>query len=86
MYLACGLSLSPEYAYGGHPYSYTGVYDMEPRQESEIAGQGVKFRDSIFMGHTHLTEMEVKELVHTLGKDFNGNTYHILHKWVQLIA
>ena len=69
-----------EYAYGGHPYSFTGVYDMEPRQEDEIAGQGVKFRESIHMGHTSMSETEVKELVHSLGKEYNGNAYHILNK------
>ena len=69
-----------EYAYGGHPYSYTGVYNMEPRQHEEIGGEGVRYRESLHMGHTYLTQDEVRELVHALGKEYNGNAYHILNK------
>ena len=69
-----------EYAYGGHPYSYSGVYDMLPRQEDEIAGEGVRFRESLRMGYTNLSEGEVGELVHTLGQEYNGNAYHVLNK------
>ena len=69
-----------EYAYGGHPYSYTGVYDMSPCQEDEIGGEGVRFQESLRMGYTNLSEGEVGELVLTLGKEYNGNAYHVLNK------
>ena len=75
-----GLQTCTEYSYGGHPYSYTGVYNMSPCQEDEIWGEGVRFRESLKIGHTHLSEREVEELVHTLGKEYNGNTYHVLNR------
>ncbi len=68
-----------EYAYGGHPYSFTGVYDVEPQRAVEVA-PGLKFRESIHLGHTHLTDREVEELVLSVGKEFNGNDYHIFNK------
>ncbi len=68
-----------EYAYGGHPYSFTGVYDVEPQRAVEVA-PGLKFRESIYLGHTHLTDREVEELVLSVGKEFNGNDYHIFNK------
>ena len=78
------LKYSPhtEYAYGGHPYSYTGVYDTEPKQAAEAAGQGVKYKESLLIGTTVLSHDEVQELIRGLGKRYNGNAYHILNKWV----
>ena len=74
------LQTCTEYSYGGHPYSYTGVYNMSPCQEDEIWGEGVRFRESLKIGRTHLSEREVEELVHALGKEYNGNTYHVLNR------
>ena len=71
---------SSEYAYGGHPYSYTGVYDTEPKQAAEIAGQGVKYKETLLLGTTVMSHDEVEELIHGLGKQYNGNAYHILDK------
>ena len=71
----------PEYAYGGHPYSYTGVYDTEPKQAAEVAGEGVRFKESLLVGTTMMSLAEVREVIHRLGKQYNGNTYHILNKW-----
>ncbi|CAI8048352.1 Deubiquitinase DESI2 [Geodia barretti] len=69
-----------EYAYGCHPYSYSGIYDMEPRQADEITGQQVRFREAILIGHTHFSSEEVKGLVVLLGRDYNGCDYTILHR------
>ena len=70
-----------EYAYGGHPYSFTGVYEMSPRQEMGVAGQGgVQFKESLYIGHTSLNIKEVGELIKSMGKDYNGNVYHIFSK------
>ena len=62
-----------EYAYGGHPYSYTGVYDTDPKQAAEVAGQGVKYEESLLIGTTMMSHDEVQELIHGLGKQYNGN-------------
>ncbi len=54
---------------------------MEPRQQDEVGGQGVRYRESLRLGHTHLGEGEVRELVHKLGKEYNGDAYHVLNRW-----
>lgn len=70
-----------EYAFGGHPYSYTGVYNMEPKQEENVSTQGgVQFKESLSIGYTSLSEKQVEELVNSLGKEYNGNVYNVFHK------
>ena len=60
---------------------------MIPRQEVGVAGQGnVHFRKSLYLGHTSLTSTDVGELVRTMGKDYNGNVYHIFDKYVLSIS
>ena len=68
------------YACGGHSYSYTGVYDTDPKQAAEVAGQGVKYKETMVMGTTVMSHTDVQELIHKLGKQYNGNAYHILNK------
>ena len=53
---------------------------MEPRQANEITGQQVRFREAILVGHTHLSAEGVQELVVSLGRDYNGCDYSILHR------
>ena len=70
-----------EYAYGGHPYSFTGIYEMSPRQEVDVAGHGgVQFKESLYIGHTSLNAAAVDEMIKGLGKEYNGNVYHIFSK------
>lgn len=78
--VSCIHFISSEYAYGSHPYSYTGVYDMNPRRAEEITGQSVQFRESIPLGHTHLSKQEVRELVSSIGKEYSGSSYSILRR------
>ena len=75
-------STSTEYAYGGHPYTFTGVFAMTPKRDSELMNQGVKFRESISMGFTSLTEEGVREVVSAMEKEYIGQYYDMLHKYV----
>eukprot|EP00731_Ephydatia_muelleri_P027946 Em0019g819a len=68
-----------EYAYGGHPYTFTGVFAMTPKRDSELMNQGVKFRESISMGFTSLTEEGVREVVSAMEKEYIGQYYDMLH-------
>ena len=80
-----GCILTIEYAYGGHAYSYTGVYSMVPRQEESISTEGgIQFRESLKMGYTFLSSDQVSDLVQSLGQKYNGNAYHIFQKYVVL--
>ena len=53
---------------------------MEPRQVDELPGQEVRFREAIQLGHTHLSEKEVRELIVAMGREYNGCDYNILHR------
>ena len=72
-----------EYAYGGHPYSYTGVYSMQPKEEAGISTDGgVRFKETLEIGYTTMPESEVAELIQSMGLKYNGNTYNVFHKYV----
>ncbi|XP_046400257.1 deubiquitinase DESI2 isoform X1 [Ischnura elegans] len=68
-----------EYAYGGHPYPFPGIFEIAPR-DAEDLGDQFRFRQSIHVGHTDFTEDEVKRIVAELGKDFRGDRYHLMNK------
>lgn len=68
-----------EYAYGGHPYEFSGVFEISPRSADEL-GQQFRFRQSIQLGYTDFTEDEVGRIVRELGKEFRGDRYHLMNK------
>ncbi|KAK6622908.1 Desumoylating isopeptidase 2 [Polyplax serrata] len=68
-----------EYAYGGHPYPYSGVFEIPPRGADEL-GEQYRFRQSVQIGHTDFTEREVEKIVDELGKEFRGDRYHLVNK------
>ena len=76
--------VSTEYAYGGHPYTFTGVFSMTPKRESDLVNQGIKFRESISMGYTSLTDEGVREIICAMEKQYIGVSYDMLHKYVVL--
>ena len=82
MFPPCFSVLPTEYAYGGHPYSYTGVYDTDPKMAAEVAGEGLRFKETVLVGTTVMSLEEVREVIQRLGKQYNGNAYHILNRCV----
>ncbi|KPJ17633.1 PPPDE peptidase domain-containing protein 1 [Papilio machaon] len=67
-----------EWAYGGHPYAFTGVFEIAPRDEREL-GEQFRFRQSVHIGYTDFSEEEVRRLVTELGKQFRGDRYHLMN-------
>ncbi|KAJ2943086.1 hypothetical protein O0L34_g18776 [Tuta absoluta] len=67
-----------EWAYGGHPYSFTGVFEISPRDARELGDQ-FHFRQSVHIGYTDFSEDEVRRLVAELGKQFRGDRYHLMN-------
>ncbi|XP_002157519.1 deubiquitinase DESI2 isoform X2 [Hydra vulgaris] len=68
-----------EYAYAGHPFEFTGIIDMEPKDEFEL-GEGFTFKESIFIGTTDFTERDVNDIITMFGKSYLGNSYHLVKK------
>ncbi|KAF2365247.1 PPPDE putative peptidase domain [Trinorchestia longiramus] len=68
-----------EYAYGGHPFPISGVFEITPR-DAEDLGDQFKFKQSLHLGHTDFTEEEVKRIVAELGTKYKGDQYHLMNK------
>jgi len=62
-----------EYCFGGHEFSDTGVFDVEPR-----LAPGARFREAILLGETALTQQEIQKIVDELSADYAGNSYNPL--------
>ncbi|XP_063901784.1 deubiquitinase DESI2-like [Zophobas morio] len=68
-----------EYAFGGGDTPKTGIFVTAPRQlEKEI--EELKYKMTIFLGTTTLSEDEVQELALSLACNYSARSYHLLEK------
>lgn len=65
-----------EYAYGGHEFSTSGVFETPPRM---VPG-GARFRESVDVGKTNMTAKEVEDLLKKLSREYLGDRYHLLYR------
>ncbi|XP_078350750.1 deubiquitinase DESI2-like isoform X3 [Oculina patagonica] len=68
-----------EYAFGGHPNNWSGIFEMSPKSV-EVLGDDFKFRETITIGTTKLLPGEVEDLLKRMGKNYQGRCYHLIDK------
>ncbi|VDP05538.1 unnamed protein product [Soboliphyme baturini] len=66
-----------EYGYGGHPLSFSGVFQIVPKDGEEL-GENYRFKQSILLGYTELSAEDVSIIVQGMGDEFKGDRYHLL--------
>ncbi|KAH7709814.1 hypothetical protein AAVH_22913 [Aphelenchoides avenae] len=68
-----------EYAYGGHPFPFSGVFENSP-QDAEELGENFKFKESIDLGETDFSAAEIRRMIQLLGQEYRGDKYHLINK------
>ncbi|GMR59945.1 hypothetical protein PMAYCL1PPCAC_30140, partial [Pristionchus mayeri] len=68
-----------EYAYGGHPYPFSGIFENSP-QDAEELGENFKFKESILIGETDFYQKDIRDMIKALGMDFRGDRYHLISR------
>uniref|UniRef100_A0AC34FZD1 PPPDE domain-containing protein n=1 Tax=Panagrolaimus sp. ES5 TaxID=591445 RepID=A0AC34FZD1_9BILA len=68
-----------EYAYGGHPFEFSGIFENQPGDAEEL-GENFKFKETQICGETDFTAYEIKKIVQQLGEDYRGDKYHLITK------
>lgn len=62
-----------EYCFGGHPDSTTGVFEVPPKKAPDA-----RFRQTLLMGRTHLSQSQVLELIDEMSSIWVGNSYNLV--------
>uniref|UniRef100_A0A914XZM2 PPPDE domain-containing protein n=1 Tax=Panagrolaimus superbus TaxID=310955 RepID=A0A914XZM2_9BILA len=68
-----------EYAYGGHPFEFSGIFENQPGDAEEL-GENFKFKEAQICGETDFTSYEIKKIIQQLGEDYRGDKYHLITK------
>lgn len=76
----CGVEVyGVEYGYGGHPFPFSGIFEMIPKDSEEL-GETFRFKESIEIGQTDFTKVEIEQIVILLGREYRGIDYHLMNR------
>jgi len=67
--------LGKEFAFGYHPYDFSGAFAMEPRSL-----QGAIFREAVIIGTAKGTHFEIRKTIEAVARQFPGNSYSMIHR------
>lgn len=82
----CGIEVNGvEFGYGGHPFSFSGIFEMAPKDSDEL-GETFRFKETVEIGKTDFTKNEIEQIVTLLGRDFRGLDYHLINKNCNVFA
>lgn len=56
------------------------MFEIEPRNESALGEESFKYRETIVIGYTDFNDDEVREIIKTMGSEYKGDQYHLLHR------
>ncbi|CAG2117067.1 unnamed protein product [Medioppia subpectinata] len=69
-----------EFGYGGHPFSLSGIFEIEPKDVDSLGEDNFKFKESVVIGYTDFSRDDITEIIEEMGKEYKGDKYHLLHR------
>ncbi|KAG5678280.1 hypothetical protein PVAND_007968 [Polypedilum vanderplanki] len=67
-----------EWSFGGHCYSFSGIFEIQPKLAEEL-GEQFRYRQSIHIGWTEFSEEDVRRIIEEIGNQFRGDKYHLMN-------
>ena len=59
-----------EYAYGGHPFPRSGIFNTAHRAAAGVLGEHFRFKQAIHLGNTDFRACDVEKFIEELGREF----------------
>lgn len=72
--------ISLQYTGSEWSFSTQGINPSEPRSIPDL-----NLRDSISMGRSKLTVSQIEDIIYGMKKDYSGDSYHVLSKYLSTL-